>query len=291
VLAAMDDTAQPDRVRAAAQVLRASGMLHAEATPVPAAPAPVAETAAATRALARLARRSDDATVMSWALAVCSRQTQASADCKRISARDLARLAPDDAQSWLAVAAMPGLPIAGQELALQKAGQAARFGGQDQQLPLALDSAWPTELPGYLRPEILVAALGVELGLGLPFLQMTAAMCGRDALQNDGRRASCEAMARQMQAQGRTLLAAGLARGLGQRLGWPEAELAAMAEESKSLFQAVPQTAEVDQPYSCDAVEDTRQWFQAIARDGELAELRRRRAISNTTPKPAPNRP
>lgn len=291
LLTAMDDAAQPDRIRAAAQVLRAGGVEHEGTEPVP------AEMQAAARKLARLARRTDDATVMTWALAVCQRTVRpdananANVDCRRITARDLTRLAPEDASSWISLAALPKLAAAERESAWERAAKAPRWSGTEFRLAQALDEAWPAGLPDYLRVEMSVAAIGVEVALPDRTGWAILRLCSAQSLQQPDLRARCEALARNLQANGGSMRTQGLASGLGARLGWPEAELAAMQEESTTLSENMGSLLPRDQPYACPAVEDLRQYIGSVADVGELQTLRRRLAAQPMTPKPAASKP
>lgn len=297
LLPLMEQAEQPERVRAAALVLRASGLLAAEAAPgAPQGPGPaeLAAMQADTRALARLARGSSDGYVLHWALSACDRVLAAGLpECRRISPRDLARAAPDEAQAWLQLAAMPGLAAAERQTALERAAAAPRHGSLDMRLPAVLDSVWPEEhadWPDYLRLQLLVQAIGVDTSLGITPLQQAARLCDSNALQDPARRQQCEAIARQMQTHARSLLQLNLAAGLGSRLGWSDRETASMRAETERLMRYTPEPEPAGQPFGCAAVQDTRSWVQAVAREGELAELRRR-ATQATPAKPASSRP
>lgn len=296
ILASLGASGQPPAQQAAALAVRASGLVDLEASPATLAAAaagqPVqAEAREATRALARLARSSADPLALHWALAACERVGPASLpECRRISWRDLARAVPEDGQVWLALAAQPGVPRAEREAALDRAAAAPAYGTLAMRLPALVDAAWPAGLPGYLRLEVLASAIGIDAALGAGLVQKSVLPCRDAALADPTGRARCEALARQMQTHARSLLDLGIARGLGRRLGWSEVETGAMSREIDELSRLVPQTEEAGQPYSCPAVEDTRQWLQAVARDGELSELRRR-ATQASTPRPASSRP
>lgn len=300
ILARLGASGQPVAQRAAALAVRATGLAEMEAPPdglaaAAALPSPHQgsreELREATRALARLARSSADPLALHWALAACQRVGGAPLpECRRISARDLARAVPADAQVWLALAAQPGLPAAEREAALDRAATAAAYGTLNMRLPPLVDAAWPLGLPGYLRQEVLAAAVGIDMALGAGLVQTSVLPCRDEALADPAGRARCEALARQMQTHARSLLDLGIARGLGRRLGWSVVEIETMSREMEQLYALVPDTEAAGQPYSCPAVEEARQWLQAVAREGELSELRRR-ATQASTPRPASSRP
>jgi hypothetical protein len=288
VLAAMAAPGQPERARAAAAVWQALGPSGAPAGgTATASPA----TTQATRTLARLARTSRDPTVRVWALAACSRETAASAECRRLQPRDLARLAPDDGLHWLRLAAAPGTPAAARAEALQRAGQADRFGSSGAALAQAIDAAWPDELPGYLRLQLLREAHALETTIQRPALEAALNLCTAQALAEAGRRQNCEAVARRMQQDPGNLAVLETAELLGARLGWPESERQARAIEQAALSRATAWSSPTDQPLACPVLEDTRQWLGQVAADGEVQAARRRLAAQPTASRPAASKP
>lgn len=291
VLAAMETKDRPERTRAAAQVLRATGLLNAEARPGLKPPAPPAEIAQATRSLARLARRTKDATVLHWALAVCEREAQPTADCKRLSPRTLTRIAPDEAQSWLAWAQVPGLPAAEQTAAMEKAAQAPRLGGESFQVAHAIDMAWPANLLEYLRLELLVMAVGFDHAMPPLWLNPVDRLCTAATLAGAQRQRQCDAIGRTLQGSSGSLHALRTAADMGQRLGWPEAEVQALTAQHAALMDSAAMLMGTDQPYACQAVENTRQWLTDAANLGEVQALRLRAATQPMTPRPAASKP
>ncbi len=299
VQAALSAPRQTERSRAASWVIQAHGPAFGQAlqpasgqaeTAATTAALPSPAVAAAVRSLARLARNSRDATVVHWALAACSREGQPSADCRRLSARDLVRLAPDDGMNWLRVAGQAGAGTAG-DAALNKALQAGRFGGATGQLAQLVDAAWPDDLPGYLRLDLLRGSLLFEAGLARPALEAAAALCSAQAMDRPGRRAQCDALARQMLAQGREGGVLDTVASLASRLAWSEADLEPLKRDEAALFQATASLLPADQPYACPVLDDTRNWVQSVAADGEVQAARRRLANKPTTARPAASRP
>jgi hypothetical protein len=309
VLAGLEAAQQPLRARAAAQLLRASGVVAADnvapAAPEESASAPQAGTAqwvqqakalqtARTRAVAQLARlarpvtRRDqpaqgDATVLRWALALCARQDQPGAECRRIGARDLVRMAPDDSASWLALAAQPGLPEAERQQALQRAAAAPRFTGLGGAAAAEIDSVWPAQRPGFLRVQVLELALAAERSLEDGAVPAVLEMCSAGVLSEPPTASSvhalCEGLARQAQARGPNLAWMAAAATLGQRLGWPEAERQALRSEEVTLaaLQDLPASLE-DQPLACPALAWTRGKVRGEAELGERQLLQQWRA-------------
>jgi hypothetical protein len=227
VLAAMESM-PGDRSRAAALVLKASGLLDAEAT-LSQLTLPSVDVSRWQSELALLAKASSDAAVLRWALAVCLRDPTAPA-CQTLSRQDLVRLAPDDGSHWLAVAATPGATTTEREAALRRAAAASRFTSMPS-LAMAVDAALPPDLPGYLRQDLLVQVIGVEAAFPDDTMFNLSNHC-RTASAND-RRDLCLALADRLAAQGEDLTSLAVARSIGKRLGWSDARVESMrAEES-----------------------------------------------------------
>ena len=256
----------------------------------------------AARSLARLARGSRDPTVLRWALAACSREVgQPSAECRRLSVRDLTRLSPDDGLGWLQLAAAPGAPGAPgattaaaerlREQALDRASRADRFGPSQGTLAVLVDTAWPDDLPGYLRLHLLRQALALDAELMRPVLEAAKGQCTAERLESPGRREACDRLARNllMRAQEGALL--DMASVLAARLAWPEVDMQPLKEEEAALLQATASLVPTDQPYACPVLDDTRNWVRSVATDGELQAARRRLAMNPTTARPAASRP
>jgi hypothetical protein len=277
--------------RAAAWVLRASGLMDMDTTP--GWPGPDAGAAAAldrrapVEALAQLAADSRDAGIHRWALALCERQRHleqgpgaataaagpgwlGGSACERLSAHDLAELDPDDAHGWL-VRAHAAADEAARTLALQRAATAARWRTTPPGLIERVDAAWPESLPGYLRSELLLRALGAELSIaeGAPvaLLRHCRGSTGTD------RAPLCSDLATMAAERGDSLIALVLGARLGQEAGWPGERVQALRDEFTRL-QARAAALESDQPWSCREVARLRGFLRLRADEGELAALR-----------------
>lgn len=311
VLVALEAPGQGLRARAAAQLLRASGLPAAElaiarrvvagaaepgegaASPPPGAALQPrsAEEQVQSQAVAQLARLArptarsaqpvqGDATVLRWALALCARSPRPGADCRRIGARELTRLAPDDSASWLALAAQPEATAPQREAAWQRAAQAPQFSGLAASLAQQVDAVWPAHLPGYLRTQMLAQAIDLERRLQAQAVPALLQSCSEEALQQPATRTRCDALGRLAQARGPDLAWLGVARVLGQRLAWPDAERHALRNEEATLQLLAAQPLMLDQPLACPALASTRAWVQAVATQGEMGWLRQQRPRS-----------
>ncbi len=264
------DASPVERERAAAMVLRASGLLQAEAAP--ATLLQRSDTTPHVQQLATLARQTRDAGVLQWALALCEREPALEA-CKALTPRDLVALAPQDGRSWLLLAAADADR---REEALQRAARAPAISSLPS-LAAAVNSAAPASLPPYLRHELQLQALGVELALGdgLP-LSFASRHCRQPANQSQS---TCAAVAQALQERGPDLLAMVIGRRMGEVQGWSAARVAAAKDEETHLQAAFPDLA-TDQPYGCATVGRMRDWLLDRGALGERAALQRRAATA-----------
>jgi hypothetical protein len=160
---------------------------------------------------------------------------------------------------------------AAREHALQQAAAAKRWRTTPAGLPTLVDAAWPEGLPEYLRSELLVRALGVELsvaeGAPVTLLRHCRASAGSD------REALCSELATMAAERGDSLIALTLAARLGHEAGWPAERVQALRDEFGRL-QARSSELESDQPWSCAEVARLRDFLRLRADEGELAALR-----------------
>lgn len=267
------DASPVDRERAAAMVLRALGLLDAEAAATQLARRP--QTTAHVQQLATLARQTRDAGVLQWALAVCEREPALEA-CLALSPRDLVALAPQDGRNWLLLAAADA---ARRDEALRRAAQAPAIGSAPS-LMAAIEAALPADLPPYLRHELQLQALGFEFALPDPSLSAAASHCRR-AEQN--RSATCGLLAEALQQRGPDLLAMVMGRKIGESQGWAPARVAAAKAEEDRLQAQFPGLT-TDQPYGCAEVARMRGWLLDRAAVGERAALQRRLTAAASAP-------
>lgn len=271
VLDAMD-ASPTERNRAAALVLRASGLFEAETSPLVQA---MPDTTPFVRQLAALAQGTRDAGVLQWALAVCER-TPRLAECQALSVRELVVLAPEDGRNWLLLAAADA---AGRDEALRRAASAPVIAAMPSLTP-AIEAAAAADLPPYLLQDLLVHAVGVEAAQVNSRLFSALRHC-REATGE--RRGTCLALADALQLRGPELTELGVAAGLGKRLGWSPDRVAAAKAEQLSLMAQIPRF-DMDQPYGCANVERTRDWLRERATLGERATLQRRAAAAASAP-------
>jgi hypothetical protein len=274
ILSALE-LAPDDRSRATALVLRASGVLDAEAsTAQPHKPA--SNTLPWRLELARLARNSSDANVLRWALAACALAPD-SDECQALSPTDLPRRAPDDGFHWLAAAFAPNTSTADRDAALQRAAQAPRF-GQFPSVAPAVDAAVPMEVLPYLRNELLSIAIGVDAALSATDVQEPLFGLLKLCSKRQDHRVMCAELSEALATRGQTMAALDWAHALGKHNGWAPERLASVRKEANAVLSHLLVVMLGDgQPWSCAAVENTRQWIHDRARLGERAALQRKR--------------
>jgi hypothetical protein len=271
VLAAMD-AAPDERSHAAAMLLRYWGLLDAEASPAQLAQ-PAVDTSRWQRELALAARRSSDAAVLRWALVACGR-TPSAAECHALSTKDLVRLAPDEGSHWLALASDSQASPQDQEAAFRRATTAARFSDMPS-LALAVDKAFPADLPDYLRMELLVQTIGVEAAFPDNTMSGLVKWCRQPA--GNERRAQCAALADALAERGQSLMALGMARSIGKKHGWPDTKVAAVAAEEAALMNTLSNATAPSNPnevYACKNVQSMQRWAVSRATLGERAALK-----------------
>lgn len=271
------DASPADRDRAAALVLRASGLLDAEATLSTLTRRP--DTAPYVRQLARLARQTRDAGVLQWALSVCERE-RTMPECQALSAHELVKLDPEDGRSWLLLAAADA---GRRDESLRRAAMAPVMGVMPS-LSQPVVSVGAAGLPPYLLQELLVQAIGVQAAMVDGALYRAIDHCRKAA---DGeRRATCLTLADALAERGRDVVTMAVGRSIGSRSGWSAARVDASKAEERNLIERMPLQEEA-QPWSCRAVETTVQWVADSDRLGERAALQMRSAKATAS---APSR-
>jgi len=259
VLAALD-VGQSERGRAAASVLRASGV-DDEMTDD-------REVSTHARRLAAMAAQSTDTAVLQWAWALCQR-VRSVPECLALTPQAVVRSDPDDGRLWLLLATHDPSEI---DRAVRQAAQALRHGPLPSLLP-SVEPLLPPGLPAYLQAEMLMQTLSAELEMSDNGVFAALQHCR----SRPAARQVCLALAETLVARSSDLLGMALGRALGQRLGWPAARLAELKREQEALDSALL-TPALELIYTCDSVEQRSAWMRDRAVHGERASLQRRRS-------------
>ena len=274
-LAAMAASPSP-RARAAAHYYQAGRI----AMTAPAQRDRSAE-AAQRDALARLALLSDDAQVYAWAYRSCRRAAAESPGaCMQINAEQWARLDPDNAEPWLAVAAEARRRK--EEAALDDAMFHVAVAEQHRpgwaSLAATVVEHAPQDERSLLGTErVLVQALRIESRDSTGW-QPTGEYCSDKALADPNRRETCQRLATVLTDRSTTVVARSIGAGLGRRLGWDAERLAALAQlrdAEAMVSQLRSSDAAPAEPVSCTAMRANVDRVLAGAEVGEIEMLRR----------------
>jgi len=238
----------------------------------------------ATEALARLAVNAIDAQVYAWAYRSCAEASLAAAGtCRMVNALQWARLDPANAEPWFAVAreARSRRDAAGLEDAMfHVAAAEVHDPGWGRATAQMITAAPPAN--GMVVGTWLAALTAISYeSLDLSSLQDASRYCEARSLGNANRRDTCEKIATLLADRSTTLSARASGIGLGKRLDWPAARLAAAELERDAAYglelREAPQPAE---PPRCADVRRDLSRFIEIGRLGEVEALRRRVAAT-----------
>jgi hypothetical protein len=105
-------------------------------------------------------------------------------------------------------------------------------------------------------------------------------------VQDDEVRQQCARVAELLVVKGTTLLDLMMGKSTGERAGWPEERVAAMAQYIKALQQSTLRAAPSMGPalWSCASLEATNRYLRAVSERGEVAAARDAMLQSGGTP-------
>lgn len=189
--------------------------------------------------LARLAMASQEEPVYTLALQACGRYAEAPVGaCLLLNRARLAQLAPDNLHPWLALAAEADArdDEAAEADAMRRAARASRAEGHADLPAQLLAPALRPPVPALQRALLLSLAHSIGDGWRLTQANHADRHCSAEALQADaGRAPVCDAVARTLVEQGRSVADIGSGLTIGAALGWPEARLA-VGREAQALL-------------------------------------------------------
>lgn len=222
--------------------------------------------------LATLAASSRDPLVQAYALRACRGEVAESSACQALAPDNWARLEPDNAAAWLAVAADPRVDPAAQLDALQQAARGSRFDSHATELHALAQAAQPSgigDLDRLTMAREVVAARADWLGT-----EALRQHCSAAALREPVRVPTCEAIADLLVTRAQTLPDLQQAREIGQRLGWPGERLDALRDETEALAALDRQRFDSPEAMSCTALARHSAYFADVGRLGEVGALR-----------------
>ncbi len=229
------------------------------------------------RAMTRLvaaATGSPRSAAYALALGLCSGSPEPAPACRQVSAAEWARHDGDNLAAWHRVL-MEARDPAAQAEALHRLTLATRNDTYETVLFEALSRALLPDAPPRLQAQAWAEAFALWSARLLPFPHAET-VCSPAQLADPNRRAQCDAWARQLVALRPSLLDLARAQVLARRLGWPEAELAALGHARSLAYAAsaleVWQRTLV-QPLACSTLALTRAHGAAVGRLGEVGAL------------------
>lgn len=188
-----------------------------------------------------------DPRVAAIAWQLCSNVSEGQAPaCASITPQRWAQLEPGNAQAWLAVAsdATQRGDEAGAREALSHAarGSTSRLGWSDvlrlAQSP-SLQALSPVE-----RELLVIDLIGVMASTTASGGLSAAVLCSQTAVESPQRRKDCGAVAEVMLGHGETLIELGIARAIGQRVGWGDERLDALEQQQTALTDALAEATD-----------------------------------------------
>lgn len=265
------------RVRAAAHYFRVGRFASADV-----APGDGRLAAAAHRdALARLASTTDDVHVYAWAWRACKGAPEgAPGACMQVGAAQWARLDPDNAEAWLAVAeeARRHKDEAALDDAMFHVAAAERHDPGRMALAAALADYTPHDERSLIGTALAIAQAVRIDAAGSADWQGVAEYCSAGATAEANRRETCDRVAGVLAERSTSVAARDVAVTLGRRLGWSEERLEALARER----EAEPAAARASgggpdrfDPMACAAMHASIERVRAEAEFGEIEALRR----------------
>ncbi len=233
--------------------------------------------------VAKLAAAAEhDALLATWLLALCDNDAVCQAEAK---ARWL-RADPDNGLAR-AQALEAKAPPASQVQARKNISQAQSFQSRFGSLSATVLANMPPEVPLYVQQVLLLEAVSMDGAFGLP-LGLSSLMDLCRAPTGAVAHSECDAIARLMVERSDTLLTHRLGLSMGERLGWPKADV----QERRARTQSTdlgPEMSWLFEPYSCASAKTMRTWVLELAEKGEMALLLERRRTAQASKQQSAN--
>ncbi len=233
-----------------------------------------------------LASRSGGPEATLLALQICqAAEGAAPAGCAQGLLRRWAEQEPDNAAPWLLLAADAQGRGEAQvaEEARYRASQARRLDDHSQRLNSLLAAAEFGPEAAWAGAQLQSLWFAAKSGVDLAVPTTLRDICTPGALQDANRSQQCDALARLMVGDGRTLLMRLVGKRFGERLGWPAERLAQLDDQAAALQQmmngALAPAPDPADAFSCAALKRRQVEGQAMAELGEVgfyeAQIRR----------------
>ena len=279
VRARMTASSSP-RVQAAAHYYRAGNV---GALP-PASRDRDAEAAFHRDALVRLAQTTDDSRIYGWAWRYCNVVSKLVAPgeqggCTQISAAQWARMDPENAEPWLAVAeeARGRNEPAAFDDAMFHVAVATRHQSDWRSLAATVADFVPQDERSLLGTYMTIVQAVVVDAVGDPLWRGVADYCGANAIAEPNRRETCERAATMLVDRSTTAMARSAGVEIGRRLGWNAARLDAVSEREDVEMAAERLSGGYEEPdlVNCAPMVAMIERVRAVAEVGQLEVARR----------------
>ena len=222
--------------------------------------------------LATLAATSRDGHVQAYAWRACRGDASLSSACQALAPDAWARIEPDNAAAWLAMAVDPRLDGQAQREALRRAAGSTRLESHGPALHALAQAAQPRGAGGLDR--VMMARDIVEARADWLGSEALRQHCS-DMLPADSPLAqACDALATLLATQAQSLPDLLEARETGQRVGWPAERLVALRDEEQALAALDRQRFDAPRDLSCASLAHQDAFYADVGRLGEVAALR-----------------
>jgi len=231
-------------------------------------------------ALVQLAIGANDPAVYAMAVYACNADTQTvpPGSCQQISLDQWASLDADNAVPWLLAArqARARKDAITEAAAFARAANAHKTDGYNFSLYAFAEPELPSDATPLDRAYLAVELIGIESAVGSLQYRSASLHCSDAAMQDDGVRQQCSALAELFVSKGTNLLDLGFGARLGARAGWSKTRVASLMDERDALMQVIAQVGpgNSDDHWTCDDVSRGNAYMNQWARWGELGAAR-----------------
>jgi hypothetical protein len=227
--------------------------------------------------LVQLAAGGQDAAVYAVAAGLCRTglsDADAAGSCQRITLTGWARLDPDNAVPWIAIAqsARARGDANAEASAFARAAAARTIDNSGESLLSFALSEMPRDATPLEKSALTIEFIGYETAWGRPEISEIGRYCSPTAVHQNATRKECNAVAELLVGPGTTMLYFSFGGTLGQRVGWPAERVRQVVDEKEALLQL--ETRNEQNLWSCDTVSRVNAFIVERERVGEIAALR-----------------
>lgn len=224
--------------------------------------------------LVKLALANNDANVYAAALYAClGAKTGA---CGKLSYARWAQMEPDNAAAWLSAAseAESRKDSAARIAALQRAADAKSYNSRLPQLAEVVQSDSVQAQPPLTLTTVYATLFSAGAASSIGMLSSAASYCGRKEIMDEARIALCDALATKIADKDETLVAAMIAKSIGERIGWSAERLQLYKDEYAVATGQIFEGFDDENMLSCEAITKSNQRLLRTLQVGERAAAR-----------------